>query len=245
MAKYISRAAIAAAALALGIFAADATQYGIGTLNVSVNVQATCGISSVAPLVFNEVAAGAATTEDIKPSVITVNCNSGQWHLSVVADVDNDVRSMVNGSASLHYKLCNPIPGHTPAANRSIRITRFRAIPSPIPQPSTVSWKVGYSLPYQAITPTPFKFSSQTKVSRHAPRRIAVFAAILALPAMGQSQAQSLRVSPVTVERPASERSVVFNVGNAGSKPLQIQARVFRWSQRGGRDVLEKTADVR
>jgi fimbrial chaperone protein len=74
--------------------------------------------------------------------------------------------------------------------------------------------------------------------------RIAVFAAILALPAIGQSQAQSLRVSPVTIEQPASERSVVFNVGNAGSKPLQIQARVFRWSQQGGRDVLEKTADV-
>ena len=37
---------------------------------------------------------------------------------------------------------------------------------------------------------------------------------------------------------------MVFNVGNAGSKPLQIQARVFRWSQQGGRDVLEKTADV-
>lgn len=51
------------------------------------------------------------TTEDVKTSTIAVNCNSGGWHLSVTADVDNDVRSMTNGSASLHYKLCNPIPG--------------------------------------------------------------------------------------------------------------------------------------
>jgi spore coat protein U-like protein len=111
MAKYISRAAIAAAVLALGVSGAYAVQYGIGTLNVSVNVQATCGISSVAPIVFSQVAAGAATTEDIKPSAITVSCNSGGWKLAVAADVTGDVRSMTNGAASLNYKLCNPTPG--------------------------------------------------------------------------------------------------------------------------------------
>ena len=111
MGKYISRAAIAAAALALGVSGAYAAQYGVGNLNVSVNVQATCGISSVVPIVFSQVVAGATTTEDKQPSAITVSCNSGGWSLSVTADVTNDIRSMTNGGASLHYKLCNPTPG--------------------------------------------------------------------------------------------------------------------------------------
>jgi spore coat protein U-like protein len=111
MAKYISRAAIAAAALALGISGAYAGQYGVADLSVSVNVQATCGISSVAPIAFSQVVAGATTTEDKQPSTITVRCNSGGWRLSVAADADNDVRSMTNGTASLRYKLCNPTPG--------------------------------------------------------------------------------------------------------------------------------------
>jgi spore coat protein U-like protein len=112
MAKYISRAAIAAAALALGVSGAYAGQYGDpSNLSVSVNVATSCSISSVAPIAFSQISAGAMTTEEVKPSAIVVNCNSGGWHLSVAADVDNDVRSMTNGSASLHYKLCNPTPG--------------------------------------------------------------------------------------------------------------------------------------
>jgi spore coat protein U-like protein len=110
MAKYISRAAIAAAALALGVSGAYATQYGIGTLNVSVNVAPTCDITSVSPIVFSQVAKGATTSEDIKASAIAVSCNSGGWHLSI--DDTNEVRSMKNGTtASLNYKLCNPTPG--------------------------------------------------------------------------------------------------------------------------------------
>ena len=111
MAKYISRAAIAAAVLAIGISGAYAGQYGVADLSVSVNVATSCSISSVAAIAFTQITAGSMTTEDVKPSAIAVNCNSGGWRLSVAADVDNDVRSMTNGSASLHYKLCNPIPG--------------------------------------------------------------------------------------------------------------------------------------
>jgi len=74
--------------------------------------------------------------------------------------------------------------------------------------------------------------------------RLAVFAAIFASSAIGQLQAQSLRVSPVTIDLPASERSSVISVADASSKPLQVQARVFRWLQKDGRDVLEKTADI-
>jgi spore coat protein U-like protein len=110
MAKYISRAAIAAAALALGVSGAYATQYGVANLSVSVNVATSCSISSVAPIAFTQITAGANTTEDVKPSDIVVSCNTGGWNVSVAADVTGDVRSMTNGGASLHYKLCNPTP---------------------------------------------------------------------------------------------------------------------------------------
>jgi spore coat protein U-like protein len=111
MAKYISRAAIAAAALALGISGVYATQYGVANLNVSVNVATSCSITSVAPIAFTQINAGANTAEEVKPSAIVVSCNSGGWHLGVAADVTNDIRSMTNGAASLKYKLCNPTPG--------------------------------------------------------------------------------------------------------------------------------------
>jgi spore coat protein U-like protein len=107
MAKYISRAAIAAAALALGVSGAYASVYGNGTLNVSVNVEPTCNIV-VGDITFTKIIGGARTTEDIKPSSIAVNCNTAAWHLSVD---DNLVeRSMKNGEESLKYKLCNPTP---------------------------------------------------------------------------------------------------------------------------------------
>ena len=109
MAKYISRAVIAAAALALGVSGGNAVQYGTGNLVVSVNAVPTCDITSVAPIVFSEIAKGAATTEEIKPSVIAVSCNSGGWKLSI-GDTE-EVRTMKIGTAaSLNYKLCKPSP---------------------------------------------------------------------------------------------------------------------------------------
>ncbi len=74
--------------------------------------------------------------------------------------------------------------------------------------------------------------------------RVAALAVVLASSAIGQVNAQSLRVSPVTIDLPVSERSAVITVANPSGKPLQVQARVFRWTQKGGQDVLEKTADV-
>lgn len=110
MAKYITRAAIAAAALALGVSGAYADQYGTSNLIVSVNVVNSCSITSVAPIAFSQIDGGAHTTEDIKSSAIVVSCNHGSWSLSPT-DAITDVRSMTNGGASLNYKLCNPTPG--------------------------------------------------------------------------------------------------------------------------------------
>jgi spore coat protein U-like protein len=111
MGKYISRAAIAAAALALGVSGAYAGQWGTGDLVVSVTVDPTCNITGVDPIVFSKIQKGATTTEDMKPSTIHVSCNSGGWHLSPVTDFADDVRSMTYSGASLHYKVCKPTPG--------------------------------------------------------------------------------------------------------------------------------------
>ena len=66
---------------------------------------------------------------------------------------------------------------------------------------------------------------------------------LLAPSAIASVQAQSLRVSPVTVELPAGAESVAFTLETDGNE-LGVQARVFRWSQSGGEDKLEKTEDV-
>ena len=124
MAKYISRAAIAAAALALGVSGTYATQWGTGDLVVSVTVDPTCNITGVDPIVFSKIPKGATTTEDMQPSAIHVSCNSGGWHLSPVSDFADDVRSMIP-MVRLRYTTssANPPRGHTPAAQRSIRVT--------------------------------------------------------------------------------------------------------------------------
>jgi spore coat protein U-like protein len=108
MAKYISRAAIAAAALALGVSGAYAGQYGTSELRVSVTVANSCRITNISPIVFTQIDGGGPTTQDKKASNIEVSCNGGTWNLSPTEDVPGDVRSMThtNGVASLHYKLC-------------------------------------------------------------------------------------------------------------------------------------------
>jgi spore coat protein U-like protein len=111
MAKYISRAAIAAAALALGVSGAYAAVYGNGNLHVSVNVDPTCSIT-VGDITFTRITGGARTTEEIKPSSIGVSCNTGAWNLSI--NDSEEVRTMKNSTATLNYKLCNPTPtGYT------------------------------------------------------------------------------------------------------------------------------------
>ncbi len=68
--------------------------------------------------------------------------------------------------------------------------------------------------------------------------------AMFAFSAAGQANAQSLRVTPVTIDLPVSVNSSVLTVGNDSSQPLTVQARIFRWTQKDGQDVLEKTPDV-
>lgn len=65
----------------------------------------------------------------------------------------------------------------------------------------------------------------------------------LSLWAMG-ADAASLRVAPTTVELIAPDSAAVFNLRNDAKRPINVQVRVFRWSQEGGIERLEPTSDV-
>jgi fimbrial chaperone protein len=74
--------------------------------------------------------------------------------------------------------------------------------------------------------------------------KTAALVALVALAGMGAVRAQSLRLSPVTVDMPPMSRSTFLTVENGASEPVQVQVRVFRWWLEGGQDRLERTAGV-
>ena len=69
-------------------------------------------------------------------------------------------------------------------------------------------------------------------------------AVLLASLAIGSAEAQSLRVSPVTIDLSAGAVSSILTLDTASKEGVAVQARVFRWSQADGEDKLEKTEDV-
>ena len=67
---------------------------------------------------------------------------------------------------------------------------------------------------------------------------------LLASLAVGSVKAQSLRVSPVTIDLPDGATSSVLTLDTDNKEGVAVQARVLRWSQVDGEDKLEKTDDV-
>jgi fimbrial chaperone protein len=62
-----------------------------------------------------------------------------------------------------------------------------------------------------------------------------------ATPSLGAS----LQVSPVVLDVVAEGASATsLTLHNSGTKPIEAQVRVFRWSQAGGSDTLTETRDV-
>jgi fimbrial chaperone protein len=57
-------------------------------------------------------------------------------------------------------------------------------------------------------------------------------------------QAASLQVAPVLVEVPAPGATSTLKLHNEGTKPLDAQIRIFRWTQLNGVDTLTPTDDV-
>jgi fimbrial chaperone protein len=70
---------------------------------------------------------------------------------------------------------------------------------------------------------------------------IVVFAALLG---SLSAEAASLRVSPVLLDVSAPSAATTLTLRNDHTHPIDVQIRVFRWSQANGKDVLEPTADV-
>lgn len=58
------------------------------------------------------------------------------------------------------------------------------------------------------------------------------------------TEAASLRVSPVLVDLSAPTATSQLSVFNDATKPLNVQVRIFRWTQKDGRDVLEPAQGV-
>lgn len=69
-------------------------------------------------------------------------------------------------------------------------------------------------------------------------------AAMLLFTAPLAAWATGLQVSPTTVLIPANRNADGLVLSNIGQAPLHAQARVFRWTQVDGEDVLEPTTEL-
>ncbi|WP_184364104.1 molecular chaperone [Rhizobium sp. BK602] len=58
------------------------------------------------------------------------------------------------------------------------------------------------------------------------------------------ANAASLRVAPTNLELIAPDSAGVLNLTNDGDHPINVQVRVFKWSQTGGIERLEPTTTV-
>ena len=58
------------------------------------------------------------------------------------------------------------------------------------------------------------------------------------------AEAASLRVTPVTLDLRMPRAVASLKLRNDGDRPLDVQVRVFRWTQSGGADLYEATSAV-
>ncbi|TDW20214.1 fimbrial chaperone protein [Rhizobium azibense] len=61
---------------------------------------------------------------------------------------------------------------------------------------------------------------------------------------MSSANAASLRVAPTNLDLVAPDSAAVLNLTNDGDHPINVQVRVFKWSQTDGAEQLEPTTDV-
>ncbi len=86
---------------------------------------------------------------------------------------------------------------------------------------------------------------SDLKRSRTRPSGVLRYACTLLMAAVASSsQAASLQVAPTSLQLTARQNAEALWISNSGTAPVDVQARVFRWTQRDGRDELEPTTDL-
>lgn len=69
-------------------------------------------------------------------------------------------------------------------------------------------------------------------------------ATLASVPLPHAAHASTLRVSPVGLDLPPGQNAATLSLSNSDVAPLNVQVRVFRWSQRDGGDVLEPATGV-
>jgi len=86
MRKFVSRSALAAVALALGMYAANATTtFDTKSLNVQVSVGSTCSITNIASINFPAVNAGVSFSTETQKGTLTVLCSSNDYTVTANA----------------------------------------------------------------------------------------------------------------------------------------------------------------
>lgn len=73
-------------------------------------------------------------------------------------------------------------------------------------------------------------------------RGLVVACSLLALPAT--SPAASLQVAPTSLQLTARQNADALWVSNSGTAPVQVQVRVYRWTQQNGQDQLQPTDEL-
>jgi fimbrial chaperone protein len=75
-------------------------------------------------------------------------------------------------------------------------------------------------------------------------RPIFLAAALMAGLQFSPADAASLRVSPVLLDLSAPTAATSLRVWNDAKSPINVQVRIFRWSQKNGEDVYTPATDV-
>ncbi|MCF7749899.1 molecular chaperone [Bacillus subtilis subsp. subtilis] len=71
-----------------------------------------------------------------------------------------------------------------------------------------------------------------------------VLACTLISVASAVAHAASLQVAPTSLQLSARQNADALWISNSGTAPVQVQVRVYRWSQSDGQDRLEPTDDL-
>jgi len=58
------------------------------------------------------------------------------------------------------------------------------------------------------------------------------------------AEAASLRISPIGIDMPAGQRAASMTLVNTGADPVNLQLRIFKWSQVNGEEVLVPATDM-
>lgn len=74
--------------------------------------------------------------------------------------------------------------------------------------------------------------------------RLCVLLLLLLAAGASPAGATSLSVSPIGIERVAPAAAASLTLRNTGDRPINVQVRVFRWTQQGGNDRLDPTREV-